>query len=169
MPRLPILSAVALAALGVLGALFVERVDDGFVISVGAYVVDPVGEAKLAYTRATRDCSSVQKADTQSLLSALASSDLDPKLKAAQPSPRAGWKQDGWLLVEADFENLEPALFLVKQRLNQFEVLATYSGTAAPFNDIQFIHQYLVTQRRDVPLPLVNCYEPVGAPFAGLS
>jgi hypothetical protein len=165
-----ILVAVVLGVLLTLVALVlvyrcVEKVDDGYIISTGNSVFDPIGELKLAYTRATRDCSAVQKMGQAEMLAALAKSNLQIKSAEANPKPRAGSKQGAWMLVETDFENLEPAVILLESTANTYKVASVYGGTAAPYNDVQVIHSHLSHQAREAPQQLINCYEPAGPPF----
>lgn len=162
--------AIVLAALLTLVALLivyrhVEKVDDGYIISIESSVFDPVGELKLAYTRASRNCHAVKKIGEAEMFAALASSNLRVGSADATPRPRAGWMQDSWILVETDFENLEPAVILLESTANTYKVAALYGGTAAPFNDVQVIHTHLSHQRPDAPKQLINCYEPAGPPF----
>jgi hypothetical protein len=160
--------AVLVAAVSAIAAVVytrTERVDDGYIVWTMNGVIDPVGEAKLAYTRATRDCRDVQKTAQTEALAALAASNLASRTNGATPKPRAGWKQAGWILVETDFDNLEPAVVLLEPTAEGKRLASLYGGTAAPFNDVQAIHQSFAQQRNDVPRQLINCYEPIGAPF----
>ncbi len=142
----------------------VERVDDGFIIATKTGVMDPIGELKLAFTRATRDCTAVKEVSSAEILAALAASKV-VKINDANPKPRAGWKQDAWLLVEVDFDSLEPAILLIEHVASNYTVAALYGGTAAPFNDVQVIHSYFSRKQSAAPRQLINCYEPVGPPF----
>lgn len=168
MLRRVLITLPAVAVLAGFTALFVERVDDGFIVVTRSGVIDPVGETKLAFTRLTRNCQRVHVVDPASLRLAIASSDLNSQVAARRPEPRAGWTESGWILAETEFGNLEPAILLLEPLEPTgagFHVAAVYSGTAAPFNDTQFIHGYLSQQRADAPRQLIRCYEPVGAPF----
>lgn len=167
--RRVLVALFAVTVLATLTVLFIERFDDGFVVVTGSGVIDPVGETKLAINRLTRNCQVVREVDSASLSLALAASDLGSLVAAAKPEPRAGWTESGWILVETEFGNLEPAVVLLEPIGAGFHVAAVYSGTAAPFNDTQAIHGYLSQQRADAPLQLIRCYEPVGAPFNRLS
>ncbi len=142
-----------------------EKLDDGYIFWTMNGVIDPVGEARLAYTRATRDCRDVQKIEQTEALAGLAISNLASRNGGAIPKPRAGWKQAGWILVETDFDSLEPAVVLLEPTAEGKRRAYIYGGTAAPFNDVQAIHQSFAQQSKDAPRQLINCYEPVGAPF----
>ncbi len=142
----------------------VEKVDDGYIINTETGAIDPVGALKLAFTRATRDCTLVKDVDATYVLAALTASKVD-QINKGDPRPRAGWTQDRWLLTEVEFESLEPAVILLERVADSYKVSELYGGTAAPFNDVQAIHTYFLQQRIDAPRQLINCYEPVGAPF----
>jgi hypothetical protein len=165
--RRPLLVALilAIAAIALLWAVFVRQVDDGFVVVTATRVLDPLGETKLAYTRGTRDCSNVR---------GLISHGIDVPVQAALAAetpgigriyPRAAWTSDDWLLVEADVENREPVIALLKGQSGGYVLVAQYSGTAAPFNETQSIHEYLIGKAPSAVHQLVRCFEPAGPPF----
>lgn len=80
--------------------------------------------------------------------------------------PRTASSLQGWLLIETEFTNSEPAIVLLRPEDGRYKQAAVYSGTAAPFNDTQVIHAFFLRAAADVPRQLVNCYEPEGPPFA---
>lgn len=159
MRRWLLVSASMALAIGVVVWMHVVPLDGRFVISMGNDVIDPVGGLKLAYTRATRRCGAVELVDPVFAASMLAAAELPGA------SPRSAWRQGEWLIVETDFDDLEPAIVLLKKQGDQLEAAAVYSGTAAPFNDVQVIHDFFVHSRADAPQDLIYCYEPVGPPF----
>ena len=151
-----------------LGATLVERVDDGVILATKTWHFDPIGEAKLTYTRLTRACGVVQTVSSQAARSAIEQSNTDESVRRATPTPRFASSQGGWLLIEAELANLEPTILLLKPEGSRYKLAAAYAGTAAPFNDTQVIHEYLQQEAAEAPEQLIKCYEPVGPPFADL-
>lgn len=160
--------ALLLAGTVALGAALVERVDGGVILATGTWHLDPVGEAKLRYTRLTRACGAVQAVSAQVARSAIEQSDIDESIRMATPTPRVASTQGGWLLIETELANLEPAILLLRPEAGRYKRAASYAGTAAPFNDTQVIHEYLQQEAAGAPEQLIKCYEPLGPPFAGL-
>jgi hypothetical protein len=160
--------ALLLAAVVVLAAALVQRIDGGVILGASGWHLDPIGEAKLAHTRLTRNCGAVQMVPKEAARLAIEQSDLPERVRNATPIPRLAASQEGWLLVETDLTNLEPAILLLKSEAGKYTQAASYSGTAAPFNDTQVIHEYLQHEAVRAPKQLIKCYEPVGPPFAGL-
>ena len=160
--------ALLIAGAVVLGATIVERVDGSIIIATKNWHIDPIGEAKLRYTRLTRACDAIQTVSVQVARSAIEQSDIDEPVRMSTPTPRFAVSQEGWILIETDLTNLEPAIVLLRPEAGKYKKAASYSGTAAPFNDTQAIHEYLKQEAAGAPAQLIKCYEPVGPPFAGL-
>jgi hypothetical protein len=161
---------VALLLIGAVAttAAFVQRVNGGFILRAGKWHSDPIGEARLALNRLTRDCSAVQPISSEKARQAIELSDIEESARLSVPTPRAATTEQGWVLVETDLQNLEPAIFLLKDAATGYKKVASYSGTAAPFNDTQAIQAYLQREAPNAPPQLIKCYEPVGPPFAGV-
>jgi len=166
MRRVFILIFAAVIALTLFGLSFIEKVDDGYIVSFEHRVVDPVGEFKLAVTRNTRDCTHVLKYPANSAIVESLKTFIDGETAAEKSIPRVAWISGDWVLIETDFVNLEPAIFLLRSvRQSQYAVAATYGGTATPFNTVQSIHEYFHKVTSDAPAQLIDCYEPAGVPF----
>ncbi len=160
--------ALLFAGTVALGATLVERVDGGFILATKTWHLDPIGEAKLRYTRLTRACEAVEIVPARVARSAIERSDIDEFVRMAAPTPRFASSQAGWLLIEVEPANLEPAIFLLRPVAGRYKQAASYAGTAAPFNNTQVIHEYLQQEAAGAPEQLIKCYEPVGPPFASL-
>ncbi|MTW11768.1 hypothetical protein GM658_14270 [Pseudoduganella eburnea] len=157
---------IGLASLVAFAFCFIEKVDDGFIIVVGQHVVDPIGEMHVAVTRISRDCTRVLRRPTNSPLVESLKKFIDGETADEKSIPRAAWTSGDWILIESDFVNREPAIILLRHDgKSQYLVTATYGGTAAPFNDVQAIHEYFRKSAPAAPAQLLYCYEPVGAPF----
>jgi hypothetical protein len=147
------------------GVTYIEKFDNGFIISIRDNIIDPIGEVKLAFTRVTRDCSGLAKLTLPSTKIESMKRTVDGPTADEKAVVRAAWTLGNWAILETDFVNREPAIFLLEGKSAHFKIRSVYGGTAAPFNDTQFIHEYFKRAAPNAPLSLVNCYEPVGPPF----
>ncbi len=77
---------------------------------------------------------------------------------AAEPQP-------GWFILQAEFDQLEPAVVLVRQVGLQAEVLSSgvWSGTTLPWNPAWRIRRFLADRVPQAPALLLACLDPLGA------
>lgn len=145
--------------------LITEKVDNGYIIMIGGTILDPVGEIREAANRVTRDCSQVSKIEPNTDAWLNLQRQLEAMVPESTAAPRIALRAKSWVLVEADFSNNEPGISLLEDTDQGFREVASYGGTAAPFRDGPIIRDYLIHQAPSAPLVLIQCYDPVGAPF----
>jgi hypothetical protein len=71
------------------------------------------------------------------------------------------WTSGTWAVAEVEFENLLPAVVVVKNLDANTTVVgdAIWSGITAPWKSGPFIRAYLGQKASDVPVELLNCFE----------
>ena len=163
--RRTIVSTFLILLIAVLASSY-EQVDEGFILSWGDHVIDPVGDVKDASNRLFRDCSEISSVRQGSSAWNTISGQLSKLAERNQIIPRKILTQGDWILAEADFPDAEPAIFLLLKSQTGVVTKAAYGGTAAPFNEVAAIRDFFVKEVPDAPDALIKCYEPVGPPFA---
>ena len=71
------------------------------------------------------------------------------------------WTSGTWAVAEVEFENLLPAVVVVKNLDTSATLVgdAIWSGMTAPWKSGPFIRAYLGQKARDMPAELLNCFE----------
>jgi hypothetical protein len=88
--------------------------------------------------------------------------DYWPSPAGGQQPPNAAMPPLGWFVVQAEFEQLEPVVVLVRQEGPHAQVLASgvWSGTTLPWNPAWRIRRYLA-DRVPQAAPLLACLDPL--------
>ena len=141
-----------------------ERYEDSFILAVDSAAYDPVGKVKDLYNRATRDCSTVSPISPQSedwAAITYALSHMEEPMPAHATLLKV-MRSGDWFMVESNFAQLEPAIFLLKRSGSSFKVQpqGVWSGTPAPWTPGPVIRAYLGSKVPDAPYALVRCFDP---------
>jgi hypothetical protein len=161
---------LVLTTLGILDAhLDIERQDGAYFLNVEGKKRDVAGMMRDQTNVWLRNCGSVTRVKTSSQLGlrALAA------IQAYSPpdSREAGLvslsKQDGWLIAEAEFANLNPAAILLQETPDSLDIAdgAIWSGSAAPWKAGPLIRRYLGERAPAAPKDLLACFDPSSAAF----
>jgi hypothetical protein len=165
---------IVLATVVVLGLAYglshVERYENSFIYVTKDRAYDPLGISRDIYNQLSRDCSSVvtlspQTEDwkaIQNLLSHLS----EPKETPA--TPLTIMREGNWFLVESDFVQLEPAIFLIEKRNQGLAVSkdAIWSGTPGPWTPGPEIRKLMQAKSPQTPSSLIRCFKPTLAHFS---
>jgi hypothetical protein len=138
--------------------------DDRLIFEVDGRKVDLMGIIKNQLTQITRDCRAVSRLepDHPKHLNALGViRDYSPP-QSGSGQLISAWSSADWLLVEAEFTELLPAVVLLHNRQGQWQVVphATWSGSVQPWKAAPLIRTYMTRQAPDVPSALLDCFEP---------
>ena len=164
------LSVLLLVCVAVIGShiAWVSR-DNGTLMVVDGLELDVVGSAHNRWTQITRNCSSVVRLGSGDPQVAMAAS-----LIAAYSPPQSAsvrlasvWVAGAWVLAEAEFENLLPAVVLIDSSGVAPHIVgdAVWSGYTKPWKAAPFIRGYLAKQAPDAPSALMQCFEPQSLSF----
>lgn len=155
---------IALICTGAYALSHFERHEDSFIFVTKESVYDPLGVASDFYNRITRDCSTVSVVPSKSEdLNAIKNVLSHLKEPVATPAiPLSIMREGDWFIVESDFEQLEPAIFLLNKHGSNFDVLTTaiWSGTPAPWKPGPEIRKYMKAKAPEAPTSLIRCFEP---------
>ena len=126
--------------------------------------IDVAGIAGDHWVRMTRNCSGVLR-----LRPADKNYDMSLSLIRAYSPPHsqsvrlAGvWGMDQWVLAEAEFVDLLPAVVLINFSGLEPKIIgnAVWSGYTKPWKAAHFIRDYLVRQAPDRPPARAACFDP---------
>lgn len=159
-------AALVVAIPTLLIARFVERLDNSYVIVTRNHVYDFIGPVKNAFNRVTRTCGDVTPIDHASPHWQTISEFLSKQASLSTAMPRQLLQQDGWVLVESEFQSNEPGILLLAPDGTGFKVAAVWSGSAAPFSERNAIRHHLFASEPRAPAALVRCFEPSIQPFS---
>ena len=143
--------------------------ENGKLLVLGEHPIDVVGIARNQWNNLTRNCDSVQKLSsdqaTYKLAKGLVQSYSPPSSESAQIA--SAWSIDGWILAEVEFNELFPAVVLIKNTgANAYIVpQAVWSGYTKPWKAAPHIRQYLARQAKEMPIELLNCFDPESHSF----
>jgi len=160
---------VALVLLAVTTALVVDlhvdwrRTDNGVLLRVAEHDIDLQGAIRQSWTRLTRRCGQVealQVADPAWAASLAALRDYSP------PDSRSArlvamWRQKDWLIAQAEFDTLMPAIVTLRDHGGRVEIEARgiWSGHTAPWVAAPRIRDYLQRQVPGLPSALTDCLD----------
>jgi hypothetical protein len=143
--------------------------ENGRLLVVDEYPIDVVGITQNQWNKLTRKCDAVQKLNsdqaTYKLAERLIQSYSPPSSASAQIA--SAWSKDGWILAEVEFNELFPAVVLIKNTGADAYIVpqAVWSGYTKPWKAAPHIRQYLARQAKDMPVALLNCFEPQSKSF----
>ena len=167
-PRMAIALLLATAIGVTLSHLEVQATDHGFLLDVDGRPVDVQGWWSDTLNGLQRDCARVQRVPVQD-------AQLTPALRALQEeSPPAsltaritgawmtGTVTGTWLLVQAEFDELLPAVVLMQSRDGGWTVVpqGVWSGQTHPWRAGPLIRSYLQGRVPNAPSALLHCFEP---------
>jgi hypothetical protein len=170
MKRRTSLSVLVLVFLAVVGShIGWTARDNGILMVLDGREIDVVGIAGDQWTQMTRNCKGVvrlQPSDENYRIT-------DRLIKAYSPphsqSARiAGvWGVDQWVLAEAEFVDLLPAVVLLDFSGDDAHIAgnAVWSGYTKPWKAAPFIRDYLVKQVPALPGALAACFDPQSPSF----
>lgn len=164
------LSVLLLVCVAVIGShiAWVSR-DNGTLMVVDGLELDVVGIARNRWTQITRNCSSVVQLGSGDPQVAMAA-----RLIAAYSPPQSAsvrlssvWVAGTWVLAEAEFETLLPAVVLIDASGVAPQIVgnAVWSGYTKPWKAAPFIRAYLAKQAPAAPGALMQCFEPQSLSF----
>lgn len=146
-----------------------EEKDNGHLLMVDGVALDVVGHARDRWTKVTRQCESVSRVgETHDRFSqALAVIQAYSPPASASAQLRSLWSVGDWLLAEVEFNDLLPAVVLLRATEKELAVLpdAVWSGYTRPWKAAPYIRQYLKQRGHPVPTALFDCFEPQSEAF----
>jgi len=146
-----------------------KPLDNGRILVLDGMEIDLLGIAKNQWTRHTRNCADISllKSDDEKyqLAKKLISEYSPPQTQTIQIA--SALTSGDWLLVEAEFTNLLPAVVTIKFENNQPAIVpnAIWSGQTHPWKAAPHIRDYIAKQSPDVPMALINCFDPQSRSF----
>lgn len=143
--------------------------DNGTLMVVDGREIDVAGIADDQWVRMTRNCSGVLRlrpADKNfetalSLIRAFS----PPHSESVRLA--GAWGMDQWVLAEAEFDDLLPAVVLINLSGLEPKIIgnAVWSGYTKPWKAAPFIRDYLVRQVPDLSPSLAACFDPQSLSF----
>ena len=131
--------------------------------------IDVAGIAGDQWTQITRNCSDVLRlgpADKNYQIAlSLIRAYSPPHSKSVRLA--GAWGVDQWVLAEAEFDDLLPAVVLINFSGVEPQIIgnAVWSGYTKPWKAAPFIRDYLVRQAPDLPPTLAACFDPQSLSF----
>jgi hypothetical protein len=164
------ITLLVLTALGVLKAhVSVERQDGAYFLTYQGQKHDVLGAFLNQGNTVLRQCRDVRKIDASSPLAGLSLAAIQNYSRPESQSAHllVLLQQDAWLLAEAEFTTLNPAVVLLHSDQERVSVVegAIWSGTTAPWTAAPFIRRYISDRAHQAPTELLDCFDPVGALF----
>ena len=143
--------------------------DNGTLMVLDGREIDVVGMANDQWTQWTRNCQGVarlQPADTRYQTAVALISAYSPP-HSADLRNASVWAMDDWLLAEAEFAALLPAVVSIHLAGGQAQIMsqAVWSGYTKPWKAAPFIREYLVRQAPEMPSALAACFDPQSTSF----
>jgi len=145
--------------------------DNGTLLMIDNRPIDIRGEFNNMWISLRRDCSNLKHldpSDTQYLR-------VKNLIKSYSPPSSASAKlftlieYEGWILAEAEFVDLLPAVILIKtgEPSDDIQIIpnAIWSGFTKPWKTAPYVRSYISRQRSDVPQNLLDCFDPQSNSF----
>lgn len=143
--------------------------DNGLLMELDGREIDVPGLVADRWTRLTRNCKSVERLQSddqtyQSVVSLIA--DYSPP-HSASVRLASVWETGKWVLAEAEFADLLPAVVLIDFSGPEPRIIsnAVWSGYTKPWKAAPFIRQYLARQVPQLPPSLSACFDPQSPSF----
>ena len=172
------LPLLAMVILGVgLSHFGLKSDENGTLLLVDNRPVDVKGELSNYWTSLTRDCSRIR-----TLTSDEDMNQQTKKLIQSYSPPNSSSVKlftviasEEWILAEAEFTDLLPAVALIRidteqnLKLNAYSMHvipnAVWSGYTKPWKAAPYIRQYISSQAREAPAAMTNCFDPQSHSF----
>ena len=143
--------------------------DNGTLMVLDGREIDIGGIASDQWTQMTRSCQGVvrlQPADETYQITQRLISEYSPP-HSASVRIAGVWAMDKWVVAEAEFAELLPAVVLLDFSGIEPKIIsnAVWSGYTKPWKAAPFIRDYLARQVPDLPLPLTRCFDPQSLSF----
>jgi len=143
--------------------------DNGTLMVLDGREIDVAGIAADQWMHMTRNCNGVvrlQPADDNYQLAVKLISAYSPP-HSASVRLAGVWAKDQWLVAEAEFTDLLPAVVLIEASGVQARIVrnAVWSGYTKPWKAAPFIREYLLRQEPDMPPSLTACFDPQSHSF----
>lgn len=143
--------------------------DNGTLMVVDGREIDVAGIAGDQWTQITRNCSDVLRLGPADKNYQIALSLIRAYSPPHSESVRlaGAWGVDQWVLAEAEFDDLLPAVVLINFSGVEPQIIgnAVWSGYTKPWKAAPFIRDYLVRQAPDLPPTLAACFDPQSLSF----
>ena len=143
--------------------------DNGTLMVLDGREIDVSGIASDRWSQMTRNCSGVLRLRPADKNYEIALSLIRAYSPPHSESVRlAGvWGMGHWVLAEAEFVNLLPAVVLINFSGVEPKIVgnAVWSGYTKPWKAAPFIRDYLVRQVPDLPPALAACFDPQSLSF----
>jgi len=143
--------------------------DNGTLMVLDGREIDIGGIASDQWTQLTRNCQGVVRLqpgdETYQVTRRLISEYSPPHSASVQ---LAGvWAMDKWVVAEAEFAELLPAVVLLDLSGIEAKIMsnAVWSGYTKPWKAAPFIRDYLTRQSPDLPPSLTKCFDPQSLSF----
>ena len=164
------LSVLILTSVGVVfNHVGLERVDNSYLLNVDGLRWDTVGALREKINSWTRQCDRVTRLTDESAMPPLLLAALREHSPpdSRQMKIRQLYAMAPWYVAEASFETLEPAVIVLRQSQNQFQIQddALWSGSVGPWLPGPWIRRYLQNRAPDAPSDLGACYDPTPGLF----
>lgn len=143
--------------------------DNGTLMVLDGREIDVAGIADNQWTQFTRNCNGVVRLhpeDKRYQNTAKLISSYSPP-HSASVRITGVWSTDKWVLAEAEFAELLPAVVLLDFSGVGPKIVsnAVWSGYTKPWKAAPFIRDYLLKQVPDLPPSLAACFDPQSRAF----
>jgi hypothetical protein len=140
-----------------------QKRDNGWLMDIDGRPVDALGWLKEHALRWSRDCRDIRRLGVDDAAHAPALATLKNYSPPASLSARVNsmWSSGGWLLMEAEFDTLLPAVSLLRFDGTAWQVVphGIWSGQTHPWMAAPLIRRYLADQVPQAPQGLLDCFE----------
>jgi hypothetical protein len=165
-----LLTLLAIVFIGVANAHLQWRSEEnGYLLTIDNRPVDMMGMVDHFWTKTTTDCKKTKllSEEDQRFKNALAliKGYSPPDSNSAVVSSMTVY--ENWALVEVEFKELLPAVVLIDSQHDTPEIIqnAVWSGYTNPWKSAPLIGKYMLRQVPNLPLALINCFEPQSESF----
>ena len=146
-----------------------KRTENGSLLVVDEKEFDVLGELSEKWNSLTTSCTKVVQLEPENGIYKFAVE----KIKAYSPPQSrmahvaSAWTLDPWILVELEFDDLLPAVVLLKRTDQSISIVehAVWSGYTLPWKAAPFIRAYITSKAPEMPKELINCFQPHAASF----
>lgn len=143
--------------------------DNGSLLVIDGRKIDLLGIADNRWNQITRNCDALVRLAPsddkyQTALSLIKEYSPPDSVSAKIAS---AWTLGSWTLVEVEFEELLPAVVMIRASENESFIVpsAIWSGYTVPWKSAPYIRRYLSQQAPEAPKSLTNCFDPQSSSF----
>jgi hypothetical protein len=146
-----------------------KRTENGPLLVVDGKEFDALGALSELWNSSSRDCRMTSQLAPKDAVYGQAEEQIKlyspPQSRTTHVA--SAWMQGPWILMELEFDDLLPAVVLLKRTDQSLSIVeqAVWSGYTSPWKAAPYIRAYILSKAPEMPQELIQCFQPHSAAF----